>query len=100
MLCLNNLNKGNPIGLYDGVTSSHPVYDFVKGWVKARNASFRSKTFTASVVYDVILEDPAVNSMEVEGVDVAVAGYPIPGMIHPYWGSGRVVDDVRSRYPD
>jgi len=55
---------------------------------------------TTDKVYDVILEDPSVPSMKVNGIDVAVAGYPVPGMVHPYWGSPRVVEDVQSRHPD
>jgi hypothetical protein len=38
--------------------------------------------------------------MTVNGIETAVVGFPVPGMIHPYWGSNRVVDDVHKKYPN
>jgi len=95
---ISNLNHGNLIPLYNGLTGSHPVYH--KGWTKAKYYPDAKITYTTGIVYDVILEDPKVSSMEVNGINAAVVGFPIPNMIHPYWGSSKVVEDVQSRYPD
>lgn len=97
---ISNLNHGNPITLYNGVTGSHPVYDG-KEWIKAKYYPNAEVTQTTDVVYDVILEDPNAAAIEVNGfVVAAVVGYPVPGMVHPYWGSNKVLDEVRDRYPN
>jgi len=97
-------SNGKPVTLHNGLTASHPVC--ANGhWIKAANhesgtAAKTNVTTTTDKVYDVILDDPSVPWIKVNGLNVAVAGYPVPGMVHPYWGSQRVVEDVQSRYPD
>ncbi len=95
-----NLNRGNPITLYNGMTGSHPVQDRDGNWIKAKYYPHAEVTYTTNVVYDVILEDPMASSMRVNDIAVAVAGYPVPEMIHPYWGTSKILDDVKKRYPD
>lgn len=96
IICVHNLNHGNPILLYNGLTGSHPVQDIFGNWIKAKHQENAIITLLSGqgVVYDVILEDPNVGSMRVNGIGAAVVGYPVPGMVHPYWGSRRVVEDV------
>jgi hypothetical protein len=100
ILRIKNLNHGNPIVLYNGLTPSHPVQLQDGTWTKAKYYPDAKVTQTTDIVYDVILEDSTVGSMKVDGVDAAVVGYPVPGMVHPYWGSQKVIEDVQSRYPD
>lgn len=93
-----NLNNGNPIPLYNGVTGSHPVYNG-KEWIKAKHQVARV-AYTRDVVYDVVMEDPTIGSMKVNDIQVAVVGFAVPNMVHPYWGTQKVIDDIRMRYPD
>jgi hypothetical protein len=98
-----NLNRGNPIPLYNGLTSYHPVQSKETEYtlfIKAKDQKSAVFTTTQDIVYDIILEDPKVHSMKVNGVYAAVVGYPIPGMVHPYWGSSKVLENVSKRYPD
>lgn len=100
---ISNLNNGKPVALHNGLTRSHPVC--VNGhWINAADyqpaAATSKMTFTTGRVYDVILDNLDAASMKVNGIDVAVAGYPVPGMVHPYWGSQKVIQDVQARYPD
>lgn len=97
---ISNLNHGNPIPLYNGLTGSHPVQLANGIWTKARYYPDAHVTTTTDIVYDVILDDPSVGSMTVNGIDAAVVGYPVPEMVHPYWGSQKVVEDVKARYPE
>jgi uncharacterized protein YegL len=97
---IRDLNHGNEIPLYNGLTPSHPVRGPDGRWIKAKHYPGAKMTQSTDIVYDVILDDPTVGSMKVNGIDVAVVGHPVPGMVHPYWGSQKVVEDVRSRYPD
>lgn len=98
---ISNLNtEGEPVQLINGLTRSHPIRANGR-WIKAGAHPDRAViTTTMDRVYDVILEDPSIPSIKVNGIDAAVAGYPIPGMMHPYWGSRKVVEDVYLRYPD
>jgi hypothetical protein len=91
-----NLNRGNPIPLYNGLTSSHPVHG-PDGWIKAKHYPGATLSFTTGIVYDVVLDSN--ESMYVNGCDAATVGVPIPGMVHPYWGSHAVISDIESRYP-
>ena len=82
------------------MTGSHPVYNSNKGWIKAKYYPGAKIVYTTDTVYDVILDDATIGSMKVNGIDVAVVGFPVPDMVHPYWGSREIVDDVKLRYPD
>jgi hypothetical protein len=97
---VSNLNHGNPITLYNGLTGSHPVHHTSEGWIKAKYYPGAKVTLTSDIVYDVILEHKNVNSMKVNGIYAAVVGYPIKNMVHPYWGSNKVLDDVQLKYPN
>lgn len=94
-----NLYCGNPFPLYNGLTGSHPV-KCGDVWMPAKCVPGAQVTLVNETVYDVILDDLSQDSMDVNSVKAAVVGYPVPGMVHPYWGSARAVDDVKSRLPD
>lgn len=99
ILVLHNLCNNNSFSLYNGVTGSHPV-KYKNMWMKAKNVPDAKVEIIKGIVYDVIVEDRNQDSMLVNGNPVAVVGYPVPGMVHPYWGSNLILDDVVKHCPD
>jgi len=51
------------------------------------------------IVYDVAIDDRNVDHMIVNGIKVAVLGYPVKGMVHPFWGSNLVLDELEKHCP-
>lgn len=91
---VSNLNRDKPIPLYNGVTVTHPVRGRDGRWIDV------SMTHTNVIVYNVVMEDRSAGSIKVDGFEVAVVGYPVPGMVHSYWDSRRVIEDIQARYPE
>ena len=39
--------------------------------------------------------------MKVNGIEAAVLGFPVPGMVHPYYGNReKIVSEIEVRCPD
>lgn len=96
---ISNLNYENEFPMYNGLTRKHPICED-DVWKYAENSN---KNMTISnnidVVYDIVLSDPNVSHIVVNGTKTAVVGYPIPGMIHPYWGNEKVLIDLEQHCP-
>ena len=97
---IKNLNNGKPFKAYNGLTRSHPVQE--NGvWKPASKLTGAKVTEVAGneIVYDVVLAERDAPNIIVNGLKTAVVGYPVPGMVHPYWGSNKVLDDLERVCP-
>ena len=97
---IKNLNQGKSFNTYNGLTKSHPVCEngVWKPAEKYSNALVKIMRGD-DIVYDVVLDDRKVGHMLVNGIQTAVVGYPVPGMVHPYWGSSKILCDIEQRCP-
>lgn len=100
ILHIYDLNHGNPFLIYNELTGSHPVQDPNENWIKAKRYPNANIQQIESVVYDIVMENLTASSIKVNGINTAVAVFPIPGMIHPYWGWEKVRENLCARYPD
>ncbi len=102
---VHNLEHGNPITLYNGLSVNHPVKLGGSGqspeWIPASQVPNVTTSIVPgdTILYDVVLEDQSVPFMYVNGQQAALVGYPVPGMIHPYWGTNAVINDMESKCP-
>lgn len=98
IICITDLNGGMPFEMYNGLSKNHPVC--IDGYWIPASKQLNSHIFTTTdVVYDIVLEETNVDHILVNNIKVAAVGYPIPGMIHPYWGSNKVIEDLETHYP-
>ena len=98
---IKNVNKSKTFNTYNGMTGSHPICE--NGiWKSAKNHSnpIVKEMSGDTIVYDVVLSERDISHMIVNNIQVAVVGYAVPGMIHPYWGSSKVINDIEIRYPN
>jgi hypothetical protein len=89
------------IKIYNGLTKNHPVY-INDQWIPAKqlpNAIITVNT-VKDVVYDIVLSSQDISHVIINDINTAVVGYPIPGMIHPYWGSNIIIEQLKEIAPN
>ena len=94
---IENLCGTEPIKTYNGLTPHHPVH-LKDSWIFAEDAceQEQARYYPAdTVVYDVVLKTSG--TMVVNGCVVACLGYPVPNLVHPYYGTEKVVKEIAER---
>lgn len=96
---IHHLCNGGPVTLYNGFTPSHPVL-YKHHWIRAIDYPNAVKSTTTDPVFDIALNTPLHGHVTVNDINCAVLGYPVPGFVHPYYGSNRIIEHLQSRCPD